>query len=149
MLKQFIILSVTANTNLPPCADNKSNQSEAHCDSANKDMWGQGSPGPGVAHSQGDMAHWFSPVLEGRNSQGESELGEGAWGGKQAYSKWGKMTISTQVPNATRFSLFWGFFCCRMQLETPLWLDSAWSLCLLTREKWGQPLRLSTNLKPL
>lgn len=117
MLKQFIILSVTANTNLPPCADNKSNQSEAHCDSANKDMWGQGSPGPGVAHSQGDMAHWFSPVLEGRNSQGESELGEGAGGGKQAYSKWGKWQLACKSPMQPGFLCFGVFFVAACSLE--------------------------------
>lgn len=75
MLNQLINRSVIANTSVPPCADNKRDWSEAQRGSANKDMRGQGSPGPGITHSQGDMAHYDSPLC---------------WGGGTGKAKWGR-----------------------------------------------------------
>lgn len=45
--------------------DNVKDWSEAQCETANKDKQGQDSPGPGVTHSQGDMAHYDSPFAVG------------------------------------------------------------------------------------
>lgn len=49
-----------------PCAAHVKGWSEAQCETTNEDKRGQDSPGPGVTHSQGDMAHYDSLFAVGR-----------------------------------------------------------------------------------
>lgn len=51
---------------------------KAQCETANKDKQGQDSPGPGVTHSQGDMAH-YSPFAVGRELKRRGR--DGGWEG--------------------------------------------------------------------
>lgn len=86
---------------------------KAQCETANKDKQGQDSPGPGVTHSQGDMAH-YSPFAVGRELKRRGRCG--GWAGvgvracavrrgETAQSNWRKKgAISNQVPSAAQLA---------------------------------------------
>lgn len=85
---------------------------KAQCETANKDKQGQDSPGPGVTHSQGDMAH-YSPFAVGRELKRRGRDGgcEGAGGcvlyeeERQLSPNGGKKgAISNQVPSAAQLA---------------------------------------------
>ena len=92
--------------------------SNAQCETGNEDKRGQDSLGPGVTHSQGDMAHYDSllPVgweHERQNAGRGGAVGRG-WGSVWRWCVWrgkdsslqmgGKRAISNQVPSAAQFA---------------------------------------------
>ena len=91
--------------------------SDAQCETGNEDKRGQDSLGPGVTHSQGDMAHYDSPLPVGweheRQSAGTGCGGVGVRGGlemvcvkgeRQLTPNGEKRAISNQVPSAAQFA---------------------------------------------
>lgn len=86
-------------------------RNKAQCETANKDKQGQDSPGPGVTHSQGDMAH-YSPFAVGRELKRRGRGGDGkGWAGvccakRRQLSPNGekKGAISNQVPSAAQLA---------------------------------------------
>lgn len=91
-----------------PCTVDVKGWSEAQCETANEDKQGQDSPGPGVTHSQGDMAHYDSPFAVGWEL--ECRVGVG-WGGVGLYEEerqlppnGEKRAISNQVPSTAQLA---------------------------------------------
>lgn len=102
-----------------PCKVNVEGWSEAQCETANEDKGGQDSPGPGVTHSQGDMAHYDSPFAKGWEHERQSVGvdGDGVCKEKRQFTanggKWQLITKSLVQPSLPRG-------------RVPLWLDSLW-----------------------
>lgn len=90
-----------------PCTVDVKGWSEAQCETANEDKQGQASPGPGITHSQGDMAHYDSCFALGRElkRQGEMGVGVGVYEEERQLTPNGeKRAISNQVPSAAQLA---------------------------------------------
>lgn len=91
-----------------PCTVNVKGWSETQCETANEDKRGQESPGPGVTHSQDDMAHYDSPFavgLEHKRERGEGRGGVVCEEERQLTPNGEKRAISNQVPSAAQFAM--------------------------------------------
>lgn len=140
MLKQLIIWSVIANTTLPPpplVQTIKKTEVMLTATLQIRTCEAMAALSPALHIRRVTWHTMILPCAGGEGLERREWVGGGSTRREVSILQMGKMAISTQVPSATSFLLFF----CRMRRGTPLWLDFSWSSCSLTREEWGQPLR--------